>query len=702
MPLRAARDRRDRRVGRPGALSWWPLQLLRRYGFAGEIYPINPGRDEIDGVRCYPALADVPGAVDLAIVALGADRTEAAVRECADAGVRGVVLPAQGFGELGAEGRAKEAAILALARAHGMRVVGPNTDGIANFAIGSIASIQPVLDARIPVGPIAVVAQSGATAGSLIARLNREGLGCRYYAAAGNEIDLGLADYISFVLQDPEVEIVLSFVEGLRRPQDFVRVAALAAELGKPIALIKVGRSEQGARRAAAHTGALAGADDLYEALFRAHGVIRVSELSELVAIAKLHLRCPPPRTTGVGIVSVSGGQAGAVADKAVQLGLEVPQLEADAERAIDAMLEHSSGFNPCDLTGQIATDPELAGRVVDVLARQPSLSTIVYARKHLTGTVGPEAALSLAAARAEAPSKTIAVYAMDGVVEGAEAAVYDEHGIPVFGSLEELFVAIDRLAGYARFLARGGAAAPPTDPPATGPLFDGPELLAEAGIATPGERLVHDAAEAVAAASSIGFPVVLKVADERILHKTEAGGVVLGLRNPADVEKAYARLSEDVSRHLDGDPPAGVVVQEQVEGGVELIVGVEVDPDLGPFVLVGLGGVLTEVLRDTALRPAPVAEAEVIEMLERASRRSAAPRSPRVAARGRRGRGSVRSAPSLAWRPATPRSSPSSRSTPSSPCRRGAGCAHSTCSWCPAHERHLHEHPRGPARHAR
>ena len=602
--------------GRPGALSWWPLQLLRRYEFAGEIYPINPNRGEIDDVRCYPSLSEVPGAVDLAIVALGADRTAAAVRDCCEAGVRGVVLPAQGFGELGVEGQAKEAAILADAQAHGVRVVGPNTDGIANFAIGSVASIQPVLDTRIPVGPIAVVAQSGATAGSLISRLYREGLGCRYYAAAGNEIDLGLADYMSFVLQDPEVEIVLSFVEGLRRPADFVRVAALAAELGKPIALIKVGRSEQGARRAAAHTGALAGADDLYEALFREHGVLRVSELSELVAIAKLHLRCAPPRTNGVGIVSVSGGQAGAVADKAVHLGLDVPQLDAAAEQAIDAMLEHSSGFNPCDLTGQIATDPELAGRVVDVLARQPSLSTIVYARKHLTGTVGPAAALSLATAKAQAPSKAVAVYAMDGIVEGAEAAVYDEHGIPVFGSLEELFVAIDRLAGYARFLARGGATIPPAGGSAAGALPDGAGLLAEAGIATPGERLVHDVAGAVAAASAIGFPVVLKVADERILHKTEVGGVVLGLRNPADLEEAFARLSEDVSRHLGGDLPAGVVVQEQIEGGLELIVGIEVDPDLGPFVLVGLGGVLAEVLRDTALRPAPVDEAAAGEML--------------------------------------------------------------------------------------
>lgn len=591
---------------RPGALSWWPLQLLRRYGFAGTIVPVNPNRGEIEGVPCYPSLAAAPP-VDLAVVALGADRTVQAVQDCAAAGVKGVVLPAQGFGETGEEGRAREAEIVAAARSGGLRIVGPNTDGIANLATGAIASIQPVLDARVPDGPVAVVAQSGATAGSLVMRLQREGIGCRYYAAAGNEVDLGLADYVSYVIQDPEVKIVLSFVEGIRRPADFLAVAELAAGLEKPIALIKVGRSEAGARRAAAHTGALAGADDLYDALFRANGIIRVDELSELAAVAKLHVRLGPPRTRGVGVVSVSGGQAGAVADRALSLGLEVPPLGAEAEAAVDAMLEQGTAFNPCDLTGQIATEPDLAGRVLAIFAGEPAIGTVVYARKHLTGTVGPEAAAGIAS-RLEAGSAGIAVYAMDGVVGDDEAAVYAEHGIPVFASLAELFVAIDRLSRFGRFLGERASGGPvEADAARAFVPPDGPSLLAAAGIRGPREREVHDAAGAVAAASAIGYPVVLKVADPRILHKTEAGGVVLGLRSAAEVERGFDAMLESVRRLLGGDDPAAVLVQEQVEGGVELIVGLEVDPEFGPFVLVGLGGVLAEILRDTALRPAPV-----------------------------------------------------------------------------------------------
>jgi acetyltransferase len=242
-------------------------------------------------------------------------------------------------------------------------------------------------------------------------------------------------------------------------------------------------------------------------------------------------------------------------------------------------------------------------------------VSTVVYSRKQLTGDVGAEAARSLVAARAADPSKAVVVYAMDGAVEGAEAEVYADHGVPVFDSLGELCVAVGTLSGYTRFLERALDPAPEAAASTTG-LPDGAALLAEAGIATPAERLCGDAAEAAAAAAEMGFPVVLKVADPRVQHKTEAGGVVLGLRSAAEVEEAFERIHESVTRYLQGSRPLAIAVQEQVEGGLEVIVGIEVDPELGPFVLVGLGGVLTELLRDTAVRPAPVSEQGAHEML--------------------------------------------------------------------------------------
>lgn len=606
---------------RPGALSWWPLHLAATKGFAGAVYPINPTREEIDGLRCYPSLAAVGRPIDLAVVALSADKVEDAIRQCADAGVRNVVLPTQGFGEVSEDGARRQEAIADFARARGMRIVGPNTDGIANLANGAIGSIQPLFEEGISSGPVGLVTQSGATASSLLLRLKQAGIGCRYYASAGNEIDLGLTDYMSVMVQDPEVRIILSFVESLRRPEEFCRVADLAAELGKPIVLIKVGRSEEGARRAAAHTGSLAGSDALYDALFAAHGVIRVSELSELVSVAKLYLAQGAPIAPGVGIISVSGGQAGALADKASEMGVPVPAIGAATEERLNAALTFGKGFNPCDLTGEIATNPSLAVQVYEGFSGEPAIGAIIYARKHLTANAGVAAGKMLGEAARKPGATPLAIYAMDGTVWGEEAENYRADQVPVFDNLNDLYTAIDRLAWWSGYRPSRCAA---DDANGSARAFVGtvPDdaakaILTKAGIPMPRERFAPDAEAAVAVARSIGFPVVMKIVSERIPHKTEAGGVALGLGRAEAVSQAFERLMANARVFLGGGEADGVLVQEQVLDAVEMIVGIKVDHDLGPFVVVGLGGIFTELLKDVAIRPAPVNTAEARAMVE-------------------------------------------------------------------------------------
>jgi acyl-CoA synthetase (NDP forming) len=601
---------------RPGALSWWPLHLLLSNGFAGRVYAVNPSRTEIDGQRSYASLAEIPTRVDLAVIALNAERTMDAIRECAAAGVRSVVLPTQGFAETGAEGAALELQIATLARSNGMRIVGPNTDGVANLETGAIASIQPLFEAGIAPGPVGLATQSGATAGSLLVRLKDAGIGCRLYASAGNECDLGLVDYLSVMVQDPKIKIVLSFVETLRRPEAFLQVADLAAELGKPIVLIKVGRSEQGARRAAAHTGALAGADQLYDALFAAHGVLRVSELSEVVAVAKLFLSQGTPAVPGIGIISVSGGQAGALADKASQMGLPVPTLSDATEAKLSQILRFGKGFNPCDLTGEIARDPSLAVRVYEEFAAEKSVGAIVYARKHLTADAGAAVAKLLAARAQEAGATPLAIYAMDGAITGAEAEEYTARHIPVFDSLNDLYTAIDRLAKWSAFRANRLTPRPaevvrrvPAVRVYEGvvPDVDAKRMLKEAGLIMPRESFARTGEAVAAATAAIGFPLAMKVVSERISHKTEAGGVVLGLRSSADALKAFEQIMANARAYLGDGAADGVLIQEQVENGTEIILGLKVDAALGPFVVVGFGGIFTELLKDVAVRPAPV-----------------------------------------------------------------------------------------------
>ena len=350
--------------GRPGALSWWPLHLLDRYGFKGEVYPVNPSRDAIDGRVCYPTLAD--GA------RTGRRRGDRAQRRADARGagrVRGGRRARGGPADAGhrrgrlRRRRAAAARWSTLARARGLRIAGPNTDGVARFATGAVASIQPVLGQDIQPGPVAVVTQSGATAASLVRRLQREGLGCGLYASTGNEADLGLEDYLSYALQDPEIRIVLSFVESIRRPADFRAVCDLAREVGKPIALIKVGRSEVGARRAAAHTGALAGADAVYDAVFRARGVIRVAELSELVAVAKLHLAIGAPASTGIGIISVSGRAGRRARGRGRDARLAAAGAATCAGGAAQRPADVRPGLQPLRRDGRDRDQPRAGGR---------------------------------------------------------------------------------------------------------------------------------------------------------------------------------------------------------------------------------------------------------------------------------------------------------------------------------------------------
>jgi acyl-CoA synthetase (NDP forming) len=596
-----------------GALSWWPLHLLATKGFAGEIYPINPTRETLEGLRCYPSLDAIGKPVDLAVIALNAERSAEAVRACAGAGVGAVVLPSQGFGETGEDGAAIEREIAALARSKGMRIVGPNTDGIANLANGAIASIQPLFEEDIAPGPVGIVTQSGATASSLLLRLKQAGIGCRAYASTGNEIDLGLTDYLSVLLQDPEIRIILSFVESLRRPEEFLKVADLAAELGKPIALIKVGRSEQGARRAAAHTGSLAGSDQLYDALFASRGVIRVSELSELVAVARLFLSQGAPTTPGVGVISVSGGQAGNLADKASEMRLPVPAIDDATEARLTEALRFGKGFNPCDLTGEIATRPALAVQVYEGFSTQPAIGAIVYARKHLTASAGVAAGRMLGEAAGRTGATPLAVYAMDGTIWGEEAEAYRMHGVPVFDNLNDCYTAIDRLAAWSAYRMRAPSAPSSAIERAEHrfrgivPDAEAKRLLSEARIRMPVECFASGRAAAVAAARTIGFPVVLKIVSEHIPHRTEAGGVALGLGTADAVEAAFDRLMANARAHLGEGEADGVLVQEQIGDAVEMILGIKVDPHLGPFVVAGLGGIFTEVMKDVAVRPAPV-----------------------------------------------------------------------------------------------
>jgi acyl-CoA synthetase (NDP forming) len=353
--------------------------------------------------------------------------------------------------------------------------------------------------------------------------------------------------------------------------------------------------------------------------------VIRVGELSELVSVAKFFLGNGAPRSRNAAVLSVSGGQAGAIADHLSGSGIAVPNVSPEAEARLDSIIELGGGFNPCDLTGAVATDHGLAARVYETFAAEPQIGTIIYARKALTGQASAAAAAALKAV-VSAGSTPLAVYAMDGAVEGEEADTYERAGIPVFASVAELGASIRGLADWRaqRERIRAPHDVPARRPPRVLEATDGVvsaaavrRLLNDYGIAVPLEEVIRDGAAAVKAAQRIGFPVVLKVASGRIPHKTEAGGVVLDLKDTGAVAQAHAQIQENAARFLGESGSVDVLVQEQVRGGAEMIVGAKIDPAFGAFVLVGTGGVMAEVLADAVLRPAPLSAAEALEMVD-------------------------------------------------------------------------------------
>jgi acyl-CoA synthetase (NDP forming) len=605
-----------------GTLAWWPQRLLQQYGYAGRIIPINPNRQQIAGLACFPDIRSVDSKIDVAVIAMDAFKSIQAVVDCADVGVGAVVLPAQGFGEGGESGRDVEREMLEVARQSGMRIHGPNTDGVANFRNGAVLSIQPVLGQEVRPGRVAVITQSGATAASMVARLRREGIGVSYYASVGNEIDLGLADYLSVALQDPDVDIVVSFIEAIREPAKFMAVAELAKRLGKPIVVIKVGRTEQAAARAAAHTGALAGEDRIYDALFSSLGIIRVAELSEVVAVTKLFLSVGALPSRRIGIMSVSGGQAGALADRASDFGLEVPDLAPSTQAALTELLPHGNALNPCDLTGDVATRPNLAADVYALFDGDESVDLLVYGRKELTGDMGSLSAQAVADASVRLATP-IAVYSMDGALDSEEAATYATNAVPVFESAGELFAAVRALGGFGSSTERrsdGGqdvlltADLVPSDNQRD--QTDAKELLAGFGVRFSQERVVRDDDSAASAATELGYPVAMKMLSERIAHKSELGGVILDVRDETSARNAFEELWRRGRLALDGDDLDGVLVQEQVSGGVEMIVGGVVDEQFGPFVLVGTGGTAAELLNDVVLAPAPVTVDLAIDLI--------------------------------------------------------------------------------------
>ena len=590
------------------------------------VYPVNPRYEEVQGVQCYPSVSALPEAPDVVGVVVPYHAVLDTLRESHEKGAKSAIVISAGFAERAVDDRRDlQGELGRFARESGMRVSGPNCLGLANLKDDIWASASSRGASGLS-GPIGLVCQSGASAfGPFMTRAVDEGIGFTYIVSTGNEADLDFCDFARYLLDDDDTRVIAGFVEGFKDGRKFLEVARLAAERGKPIVLIKIGRSDLGSRAAGSHTAALTGVDEAYEAAFAQYGVIRVQDYDDLLQVSNLMARCPRPSKRGVAVVSHSGGISSLTADMFGQAGLDLPPLSERARDGINGILK---GFgwaaNPSDVTGFANSDEFPA--IMSYMAEDEGVGTLVVA------SAGADPQATQVIAQRDASGMPVA-FLWTGT-RGAQSGLpmLRQAGIPVFYVPDKLAAGVRYLNDYhdwrERRLARGFAQAGEiTDEQAeaakalegSGALseYDSKALVRAFGVPTTREEVAADAESAVAAADRIGYPVALKVNSADILHKTEAGGIRLGLGDADAVRNAFGDVTSNAKAYDADARINGAVVQEMVSGGVETIVGVSCDAQLGPILLFGTGGVMVEVYNDVALRLCPITREDALEMID-------------------------------------------------------------------------------------
>jgi acyl-CoA synthetase (NDP forming) len=597
------------------------------------LYPVNPARSTVFGLSCARTIAEVPERVDLAVIILAADQVIVAFRECIEAGARAVLVISAGFAESGtAEGLARQSELAAMARASGVRVCGPNCLGFANVPAGMWITSSPRIDFTTPVrtGGIALVSQSGATCySSLLAMAHDRRIGFRYLAATGNEADLESSDFMRYMVADPDVKVIAALIEGFKSGPNFVRAAEMALHAGKPVVILKIGRSEPGSRAASTHTAAMTGSDAVHDALFTQKGVVRVEDYDELLETAAMFEKAPIPRGGRVGVVSESGGMGSFLADKCGELGLEVPALsDSTREKLVAIMGERGAAANPADLTlfGLSATD---LPRILGHLLQEDRQDLMIMSS--IGGDVQAEAFVN-AAAQTDKPI----LFAWAGSSQRLGLEMLQESKLPLFSLPGKAALAAKRLARYherrrsilsdqaggielAEQVQRHERLDELLALAAGAPLTEAESklVLSWFDVPSPAHALCASAEDAVRAAARIGYPVALKVLSRHITHKTEAGGVRLNIGDRQALDAAWDGIVAAVRSRSPEARIEGMLVEHMVSGGIELIVGVSHDSHFGPVLMLGMGGVLAELVASAAWRVCPINRREAGEMIE-------------------------------------------------------------------------------------
>jgi acyl-CoA synthetase (NDP forming) len=627
---------------RPGNWAANTYRSLTRHGFPGKIYPVNPRNETVWDQKCYPSLSALPEPPDHVVVVVPGKAAIETIREAGRAGARSAQILSSGFGEGGdPQGIALGEELSRVIAESGVAVAGPNCMG--NMSVpGQMMSVNDDRVTELKAGPVAVFGQSGGVVMAIVRAMRGRGLYPSYGLTAGNEIDINVADYIRYFAQDPQVRVLACYIEAIKNPEDFRDACATAQKAGKPVVALKIGGSEASRVAALAHTGSLAGSLACFDAVAGPLGVIRVDTLDEMVETTEYLAHATPPKGTRVGAMTFSGGLKGLILEAAERNNIELPELAPETTEKLTQVLGVGTSLgNPIDAGFAALSSAEAYFKCVEILQADPNFDVLLL-QEELPQVARAnnkiENLKTVDKMVASGTAKPIAVLSMASYMYSdftREFRALMPH-LPMLHEVDKGMKAVRAAGVYGRQLARGNAApkritAKPDASVVAGlvgkadVMEDGRRVLNEAsskkllelyGINSPKESVAASADAAAAAADSIGYPVVLKVVSPQIQHKSDVGGVLVGVKDAADVRDGFARIKASLAQHAPQATFEGVIVAQMVSGGVECVLGVQRDPEVGPVVMFGTGGVLLELQKDVAFGPVPLSLDQARDMI--------------------------------------------------------------------------------------
>lgn len=596
------------------------LKNIITQGYQGAVYPINPKGGEILGKTAYPTITDVPGPIDLAVIVTPAKTVLGLAEECGKKGVKTLVVISAGFGEIGTEdGHAMEAALVDMVRKYGISLVGPNCLGVIRPSIGLNASFAENLQGS---GSVALLSQSGAMAVALLDAAAAYHVGFSLVVSMGNKSAQDECDFLELAKNDPETKVIGMYLESINNGKRFLEIAREVCRT-KPIVLIKSGTSSRGQRAVSSHTGALAGSDAAIDAVCAQTGIRRAQTAERFMDMIQVLSSQPPLLSQNIAVITNAGGPGILATDAAEREGLMLVSLEGGNRDALKSQLPPAaSAQNPVDVLGDAADDRYLTA--INACARDPNIDGLVVVLTPQVMTPEDAVAKTIVETMKSRPLMPIATAFMGNKNVMSAREILQSHGIPNYPTPERAVAALSSLRPV--HVLQSGSTAPTSHVTKAGVLLQGQtgllsedltaELFRLYELPLPSAGVAKTADEAVALAESMGYPVVAKISSPQIIHKTDIGGVRTNIRSADDLRKAFAEIMANAKAHAPTAELQGILIQQFLPAGSEFIVGATKDPSFGHLVMVGLGGIYTELFRDTAFRIAPVSEADAYQML--------------------------------------------------------------------------------------